>query len=96
MVSTRLYVVLAACLAVAGCVGGHRSSSAPPVTPTQVAVSAKPVLSSPTREPVSPASLLKAAGGAPVAGTPQSPLSCVDQHLKDIQAGKILSNGACQ
>src|SRR5689334_8139989 len=107
MRSIRLCVALVACLAVAGCVGGQRSAATPPATSSQALVSDKIIVSSPTPDAISPGGLLKAAataspvatsapGETVVAGTQQGPLSCVDQHLKDIQAGKVLPTGSCQ
>jgi hypothetical protein len=107
MRAIRLCVALAACLAVVGCIGGQRASTSQSAQSSPVVVVNKIVPSSPTPESVSPVGLLKAAptptsNSTPmanetvVAGTQQSPLSCVDQHLKDIQSGKILPTGACQ
>jgi hypothetical protein len=107
MRSICLCVALAACLAVAGCVGAQRSAATPAASSSQAVVSDKIVVSSPTPDAISPGGLLKASGSATpvatpaagetvVAGTQQGPLSCVDQHLKDIQAGKILPTGSCQ
>jgi hypothetical protein len=107
MRAIRLCVALAACLAVAGCIGGQRASVSQSASASPVVVVDKIVPSSPTPETVSAIGLLKAAptttpNSTPaanetvVAGTQQSPLSCVDQHLKDIQSGKIQPTGACQ
>jgi hypothetical protein len=107
MRAIRLCAALAMCLAVAGCIGGQRSSSTQSASSTPTVVIGKVAISSPTPEAVSPGGLLKAettmqpvatpqAGETVVAGTQQGPLSCVDQHLKDIQAGKIVPNGQCQ
>jgi hypothetical protein len=107
MRAIRLGVALAACLAVAGCIGGQRASVSHSANASPVVVVNKLVPSSPTPESVSPIGLLKAAptttptptptaNETVVAGTQQGPLSCVDQHLKDIQSGKIQPTGACQ
>jgi hypothetical protein len=106
MRSIRLAVTVAACLAVAGCIGGTKASS-PAASASPGIVVAKAVPSTPTSESISPIGLLKAAptptsvetpsaNMTVVAGTQQGPLSCVDQHLKDIQSGKIVPTGACQ
>jgi hypothetical protein len=106
MRSILFAVTLGACLGVAGCIGGQKGS-VPVAGTSPTVVVAKVVPSTPTSEILSPGGLLKGASTPTAATTPlanetvvagpqQGPLSCVDQHLKDIQSGKLLSTGACQ
>ena len=106
MRSIRLGLALAACLAVAGCVGGNRttvqstspSQSAPiakiaPVpTPSSTATVAELLKSGAELSPPTPRPVATA---RPTTSPEAGPLSCLEQRMQALRDGKVLPSNHC-
>jgi hypothetical protein len=110
MRSIRLGLALAACLAVAGCIGGNRTtvqstspSQAAPIakiapipTPSSTATVAELLKSGADLSPPTPRSAATARPTVRPTTSPEAgPLSCLEQRMQALRDGKVLPSNQC-